>query len=267
MEKNWQQYLADSGFTESKIQDELEYLHIIQQQENEIKDIYTPYLDPFNKPVEDRKGPKVIVKKKVPSFKGSEKLPPFSFNFVCLVTGDKSRILKEVDYPYYGILPEYKNTGGPFKTFEDIQPRIYDSLKEFREEYYNKLSEIHFNKANVSGLINHKYLECRSEWFRRYDEYLNSESWLDKRHHIMGLDEYKCLLTGAKDNLQVHHIIYDSVGNEDSNHCITLSREAHQKIHSVSFQERRDIEYKCLNKRLGYCLNAFDPNNVNKWFN
>jgi 5-methylcytosine-specific restriction endonuclease McrA len=67
--------------------------------------------------------------------------------------------------------------------------------------------------------------------FKTYQEYLQSEMWQDKKNLILEIAEYKCQKCGSKKNLQVHHLNYDSVGNENQHDVIVLCKNCHEKEH------------------------------------
>lgn len=60
--------------------------------------------------------------------------------------------------------------------------------------------------------------------------YLLSPQWKALRQQVIQRDQV-CQLTGATDNLEVHHITYDNLGNEYLEDLVLLSRKAHQFIH------------------------------------
>ena len=66
--------------------------------------------------------------------------------------------------------------------------------------------------------------------FNTYQEYLMSDLWLEKREYILTL-KHACEICGGKDNLNVHHKNYESVGNENTEDIIVLCRRCHQKEH------------------------------------
>ena len=60
--------------------------------------------------------------------------------------------------------------------------------------------------------------------------YFNSPQWQTLRQQVKARDKV-CQLTGATDNLEVHHITYDNLGNEYLDDLVLLSRKAHQFVH------------------------------------
>ena len=71
-----------------------------------------------------------------------------------------------------------------------------------------------------------------AEVMGRYYEYLESAEWRKKRADRILVDGGACRICGAKSELQIHHITYDNVYNEDIyRDLITLCRRCHHRIH------------------------------------
>ena len=64
-----------------------------------------------------------------------------------------------------------------------------------------------------------------------FDVYLNSTEWHKKRIERLKIDGWACVECGARENLHVHHINYDNIGNENVGEDLaTLCRSCHEKI-------------------------------------
>lgn len=67
-----------------------------------------------------------------------------------------------------------------------------------------------------------------------YKEYLETEEWKKTRGKRLAIDKYQCKFCGSKENLQVHHLSYNNIGNEDVEaDLITLCKPCHESIHQV----------------------------------
>lgn len=66
-----------------------------------------------------------------------------------------------------------------------------------------------------------------------YYEYIGSDEWKRKREEILKRDNYQCMACGGKCNLQVHHLTYKNIGNENEWELITLCKSCHQQYHEV----------------------------------
>jgi hypothetical protein len=61
--------------------------------------------------------------------------------------------------------------------------------------------------------------------------YLQSPQWKMKAAQVKTRDGYKCIVTGITTQLEVHHITYARLGDEDLSDLVTITRKVHQKIH------------------------------------
>lgn len=62
-----------------------------------------------------------------------------------------------------------------------------------------------------------------------YKRYLNSDEWKWKRDKRIAIDQ-KCAICGRPFDLQVHHITYENVPNENVTDLITVCRNCHIRI-------------------------------------
>ena len=76
----------------------------------------------------------------------------------------------------------------------------------------------------------------------RYHAYLQSPEWKSLVSKVKSRDRV-CQLTGATTNLEVHHITYDRLGNEDLSDLVLLSRSAHQFVHDYYGSYSRNNTY------------------------
>jgi len=64
-----------------------------------------------------------------------------------------------------------------------------------------------------------------------YHSYLLTPKWKELRSRRLIKDAYTCRMCGATARLEVHHISYIRLGNEDISDLVTLCRDCHQKVH------------------------------------
>jgi len=65
-----------------------------------------------------------------------------------------------------------------------------------------------------------------------YNDYISSPAWKKKRGQRILIDNKTCQMCGATNVLlNVHHITYDSLGNEDMKDLITLCVPCHARVH------------------------------------
>lgn len=65
---------------------------------------------------------------------------------------------------------------------------------------------------------------------KEYSEYLHSESWTKTRDRIRQ-ERKVCEMCGSDKELQVHHLTYESIGNEKDEDLILLCKNCHYAVH------------------------------------
>ena len=77
-----------------------------------------------------------------------------------------------------------------------------------------------------------------------YKRYMRSRDWEHKRQRRLEVDGHKCVMCGrpeskCRNGLQVHHISYTRLGNEDvGNDLVSLCPGCHKKIHNYYGRNR-----------------------------
>ena len=71
----------------------------------------------------------------------------------------------------------------------------------------------------------------RALGFNSYGEYLKSDLWRKKRENILDILGRKCNRCKTKYSLIIHHITYDSVGNEKMEDVEVLCYKCHREEH------------------------------------
>jgi len=67
--------------------------------------------------------------------------------------------------------------------------------------------------------------------FMRYQEYLQTPEWRERRKRILERDGYKCQVCNSPDRLNVHHRDYTRRGYENDADLTTLCQGCHQVFH------------------------------------
>jgi len=65
--------------------------------------------------------------------------------------------------------------------------------------------------------------------YKSYDEYLASDYWKEKREWILNVKGKQCEKCGSIKKLNVHHINYASVGNENTHDVTVLCYDCHKE--------------------------------------
>lgn len=65
----------------------------------------------------------------------------------------------------------------------------------------------------------------------KYQDYMQTAAWREKRSERLEMDGYCCALCGDKNDLEVHHLTYDRLGNESMEDLITVCHSCHEMLH------------------------------------
>lgn len=72
-----------------------------------------------------------------------------------------------------------------------------------------------------------------------YQEYIQSDQWKEKREERLKLDGYQCVVCRNSEGLSVHHLHYDSLGNEDVQHdLVTVCNKCHRYFDTIERYQR-----------------------------
>jgi 5-methylcytosine-specific restriction endonuclease McrA len=70
-----------------------------------------------------------------------------------------------------------------------------------------------------------------SERQKEYAKYIRSEGWKQRRDKFRTMWGNECACCQSKENLNVHHINYDNLGNEKLEDVVLLCKGCHIKAH------------------------------------
>ena len=97
-----------------------------------------------------------------------------------------------------------------------------------------------FNQDQLRKVSNHATLQPKSTpilsipTYTTFDkqEYLKSSQWQTLRKAVLKRDSYTCQSCQTSGiPLEVHHITYIRLGNEDTSDLVSVCRDCHQSIH------------------------------------
>lgn len=92
-----------------------------------------------------------------------------------------------------------------------------------------------------------------------YRQYLKSEHWQETRAKRLKIDKNRCYLCGTPKGLNVHHIRYNNLGNEDvKSDLVSLCYRCHSMLHRVKDSSRNEYYRAVRDERYGI-PNAFKP--------
>ena len=82
-----------------------------------------------------------------------------------------------------------------------------------------------------------KGVQCGKEMIRtrkfvNYYSYMRSSQWRRVRRERRRIDGFRCAICGARENLQVHHLSYERLGQPGEIYdLVTLCRDCHMMLH------------------------------------
>ena len=116
------------------------------------------------------------------------------------------------------------NTEEAYCVYRFTIPFCYTLEAEVEEE-----KQIRFNEETIVYLISRNYKNI-------YHNYLNTKEWFDKRNLALEYADYKCCRCSKKENLQIHHLNYNNIGNEYVGDLEVVCSSCHKKIHKINKQ-------------------------------
>ena len=86
-----------------------------------------------------------------------------------------------------------------------------------------------------------------------YNQYISSKEWRERRQSMS--TDAVCFTCGTKDNLHLHHITYERIGNEKPEDLVWLCRKHHKSIHKFARRKRiplhrAHLEFRMKKKKL-----------------
>ncbi|MFA6128818.1 MAG: HNH endonuclease signature motif containing protein [Bacteroidales bacterium] len=110
-----------------------------------------------------------------------------------------------------------------------------DELRgEFNQVAYERRKELKDFERN--SLYQRKTaIDYRNSRYYKYQEYLLSPEWKDKRTLVLQRDNNICQSCKEQPAEQVHHLTYDNLFNEPLEDLQALCCKCHDKIHSLDF--------------------------------
>lgn len=79
----------------------------------------------------------------------------------------------------------------------------------------------------VEPILNNKYMPYHQKM-----SYLHSDQWKQVKRKVLKRDGHHCQSCGSSLHLEVHHVTYDRLGNEDLSDLVTLCNSCHSKLHA-----------------------------------
>jgi 5-methylcytosine-specific restriction endonuclease McrA len=73
-----------------------------------------------------------------------------------------------------------------------------------------------------------------------YIRYLKSPEWREKRKQFLEIVNYECEICGSKNKLQVHHLNYNNIGEEEKEDVQVLCKDCHK---DKEIEKGTDLSY------------------------
>lgn len=103
---------------------------------------------------------------------------------------------------------------------------VYNYHTQSPNSVYNHTSYVLKNTGSSLKKSN-KYMSAKAKSI-----YLQSPQWLTKRQAVLHRDNYTCQMCSSTNNLNIHHVTYERLGNENLSDLVTLCNNCHSKLHN-----------------------------------
>lgn len=142
----------------------------------------------------------------------------------CQACGDKkTNEVRNVDYPGYEQFPpfDYELSEAARALFTQARQLI------FNEHHLAMLS--HDQRREEMGEL--EQLAKSQEWWIKYNNYLLTAEWKDKRERVLDRDDYLCQACLKRRATQAHHLTYKRVFNEPLFDLAAVCDVCHRALH------------------------------------
>ena len=113
---------------------------------------------------------------------------------------------------------------------EWIEPREKQWKQRLKDRQDKKHIEYHYINIDqyLSGYDGNMFMSAEDK-----QAYMHSNKWKNLKKYRMIIANNKCEVLGCNetDNLQLHHITYENLGDEDINDVRIVCGDHHQQIH------------------------------------
>lgn len=82
-------------------------------------------------------------------------------------------------------------------------------------------------------------MKSKERYVKEYEKYIRSSEWTIKKNQRKDIDNHKCVMCkrsegDIRSGLQVHHISYRHLGNEDVyTELVSLCPTCHRRLHNL----------------------------------
>jgi hypothetical protein len=120
-------------------------------------------------------------------------------------------------------------------------PEEWKTLPLVTREIADSISHERFNKRQAFYKYlqqkRHEHFEDRKkEYAERYYEYLETDTWRDKRVRVLNRDKYICQACLISKATQVHHLTYTRIFKEPLFDLTSVCNDCHKDIHDIDIE-------------------------------
>jgi hypothetical protein len=113
----------------------------------------------------------------------------------------------------------------------ELRMKFIDKVCRFRQQLNEETYKKYYSSHSIKNFENMKYKE-------RYEEYLASDEWHDKRRLVLDRCNYICEACGINEAKQAHHLTYANIFDEYLFELIGVCLPCHKKIHTLYSDEQ-----------------------------
>jgi hypothetical protein len=128
-------------------------------------------------------------------------------------------MLKFDNYVVDNIICNIKDSFSVFSFYiSSDTPLDYVKIDDDFTEVYNVETEVYLTSRNYKMV---------------YNNYLKSQEWYNLKNLALKYSNYKCSKCDASENLNIHHLNYNNIGNEEISDLITVCNSCHKEFHKI----------------------------------
>lgn len=97
-----------------------------------------------------------------------------------------------------------------------------------------------------------------------YTAYINSSAWERKKAAFRETDEYtgRCYCCKSFENIHIHHITYERLGDESMDDLVAVCRKCHRLIHEMAKVMPRQYNLRNAHIHLASVVKQVGPHNA-----
>lgn len=157
------------------------------------------------------------------------------WNFAIIDSEGRKRYLTPLECEHYGF-DFIKGTSQVEPFLKNLADPFYLAYARAESAFHKKLNETYWQQTERAYTIQKQHQDKPWRW-PLYQQYLQSKEWAQKKKPVLFRDNHCCQLCGEVENLNVHHLTYNRVGDEALFDLVTLCRYHHDIEHG-----KRDTE-------------------------